>query len=253
MLRLGLEVPAGSHLRRFGHDMSDQLVTCNHHGHQRAARVCDHVADGVSADFLIDPSNELVGVCERCVAGVAREASFSKRATACECCLHVLRGRLQSLPFPPTEDIDELVEAVCDEMIERNRAWFSEDVPRRLPRWDFVDDKRGIVFRDERGHPGILTRVLPVGSYSYSSQSWGWSWANPAVPNHLRAPAHVTQGVGIRLGFPPMVAPQGPVSEDEAFDLALLGAWSHKAPGWFRFRQDHLQVYFAVLDIRATH
>ncbi|MEQ9324968.1 MAG: hypothetical protein RIF41_37720 [Polyangiaceae bacterium] len=238
--------------------MTNQLVTCEHHGRQRAAVVCDHIAQATSADFLVDPADELFGVCPACATDAARhgrysKASFTDRAVACESCFHVIRGRLQSLDVPPTGDINDFMQAVTDEMVRRNTTWFSAAVAERLPQWELTDDSSGIIFRDREGNPQLLARVVPVGTYSYESDSWAWSWANPAVPALLRAQAHVIQGVGLRLELPPLVEPQLPLPEDMAFGLAMLGAWANKAHGWYRFHQDHLHHYLAVFDIRPTH
>lgn len=137
------------------------------------------------------------------------------------------------------EQFNAFLEACRVELEQKQTAFFgqfADDVA-----WSF-DIDQGTFSLNEQAFP-----MTPIGSFSEAHQTWLWAWANDSFPDAARDASRQLQSLYKRTGFRVFADEAIKATADEAEDLATLANHELGAVAEFRYQENGLMTYIAVL------
>ncbi|MBX3611581.1 MAG: hypothetical protein KF871_16930 [Hydrogenophaga sp.] len=148
---------------------------------------------------------------------------------------------------------DELIDVSDAALREAQRVLIEEHQAGRYERFDITGRNSEIVL-STGGEPGLVGKVVYVGSFSLRSNTWLWGWADKGVPQHLSQPLSIVREVGQSQGFKQLTTRRWQGDTGDAQNMVAIAHWLLDGKGMYRAPDDEGQLlrYWVITDIHPA-
>jgi hypothetical protein len=240
-----------------------ETLHCSTHGESQTTYVCEHLAENAAQRWHCDyPTQDKPwpdAWCTCCNAEFLKQGEWNEKNEGvinikllCSSCYERRKGEsITYMDAASGKQWGTFLPQCCEELSKKNERLWQRLSLASYKRWDWNQDSAELVFSND-GIPGVIARIVFVGSFSTRSETWLWAWANFNLVEAVRKPLIAVRDYGEQKDFLPLTIPKWLATQEDGWHMAAVAARILGAEGVYRTPSDYGFTFMLLHDVRTV-